>query len=304
MLSRGLVTSGQGIPLPAFHRLPSQNGRVQFRSHVTRPLDPTSPWNRAILGLSAAAGLVGVYLTLAHDRESLLAVQAAGSTFLTWALARELDPDRQVPAIALAALAGVWALLGFEAAILPLAGLLMTARLIVATTGRRPLPTDLAVMASLATVISFTPLGWTMGFGLAVAIYVDDRMSAEPSRLALLAALSAAVGSSVVASLSGAFPRTLPTVDPVLAAALGILAVIAVLREPLDPVSFVDSRSKRFLRRDRLHAGRAVGAILVFLGALVSGATAPAVVPMAVVVAVAIASTEAERLHRASRRPG
>ena len=89
----------------------------------------------------------------------------------------------------------------------------------------------------VATVVSFTPLGWVMGFGLAVAIYVDDRMAEEPNRAALLAAPAAAVGSSVVASLSGAF-RTMPTVDPVVVAALGVLALIAVLREPLEPGVF------------------------------------------------------------------
>ena len=101
-----------------------------------------------------------------------------------------------------------------------------------------------------------------------------------------------------------AFPRSVPTVDPIVIAALGVLALIAVLREPLEPVSFVDSRTKMFLRRDRLQAGRALSAILVFLGAIVSGAMAPAVVPMAVVVAAALASTEVERLQRASPPPG
>ena len=264
---------------------------------------PESPWNRAVLALSVLAGIVGAYLTLAQDAEPLLAIEAAGTAFLSWALARELDPDRQVPALVLAVVGGAWALLGFETAILPFIALMMAARLVVETTGRRPLRTDLAGLAILATVVSFTPLGWVMGFGLAVAIYVDARMAEEPNRAALFAAMAGAIGSSVMASRSGTFPRTLPTVDPLVTAALGVLALIAVLREPLEPVSFVDSRTKKFLRRDRLQAGRALAAILVFLGVIVSGANAPAVVPMAVVVASALASTEVERLQRASRRP-
>ena len=277
---------------------------MEFRSHVLRPLDPESPWNRGVLALAVVAGVVGAYLTLARDAEPLLAIEAAGTAFLSWALARELDPDRQIPALVLAVIGGAWALLGFGTAILPFAALMITARLVVETTGRRPLPTDLAGLAFLATVVSFTPLGWVMGFGMAVGIYIDDRMSGEPRRAALLAAPAAAIGSSVVASLSMAFPRSVPTVDPIVIAALGVLALIAVLREPLEPVSFVDSRTKMFLRRDRLQAGRALSAILVFLGAIVSGAMAPAVVPMAVVVAAALASTEVERLQRASPPPG
>jgi hypothetical protein len=272
---------------------------MQFRSHVTRALDVTSRWNQGVLAVAGLSGIAGLYLTLARDREPLLAIQAAGLAFLSWALARELDPDRQAPAIVLAAGGGVWALLGFDSQVLPFLALLMSSRLVVETTGRRPLPTDLAGLAVLATIVSFTPLGWVMGFGLAVAIYVDDRMAEEPSRAALLSALSAAVGSSLVASLSGAFPRTVPTVDPVLAASLGVLALIAVLREPLEPVSFVDSRTKKFLRRDRLQAGRALAGLLVFIGAVVSGAASAAVVPMAAVMAVSLASTEVERLQRA-----
>ena len=168
----------------------------------------------SVLALSALAGIVGAYLTLAQDAEPLLAIEAAGTAFLSWALAREIDPDRQIPALVLAVVGGAWALLGFETAILPFTALLMSARVVVETTGRRPLPTDLAGLAVLATVVSYTPLGWVMGFGLAVAIYIDARMAEEPNRAALFAALAGAIGSSVVASLSGTFPRTLPTVDP------------------------------------------------------------------------------------------
>jgi hypothetical protein len=304
MLSKGLDTGRQGIPIPTFPGLSSQNGQVQVRSHVLRPIDPESPWNRAVLTLSVFVGVVGAYLTVAQDGKPLLAIEAGGTAFLSWALARELDPDRQVPALMLSVIGGALALIGHATAILPFTALLMAARLVAETTGRRPLTTDLAGLAVVATVVSFTPLGWVMGFGLAVAIYVDDRMAEESNRTALLAALAAAIGSSVVASLSMAFPRTVPTVDPLVTAALGVLALIAVLREPLEPVSFVDSRTKKFLRRDRLQAGRALTAVLVFFGVVVSGPLAPAVLPMALVVATALASTEVERLQRASPHPG
>ena len=300
MLSSGLVTRRQGIHLPSFSRLWSQNGWVHVRSHLMRPLDMANPWNRSILFLAAAAGAVGAYLTVFQDRDLLLAVEAGGATFLAWALCRELDPDRQTTAIAVALFGGTWTLLGMDTEILPFAALLVVARITVETTGRRSLPSDLGAVALGATLVSITPLGWVMGFGLAVAIYVDQRMADEPTRAALLAALAAAVGSSVVTSLGGAFPQTLPTLRPFLTASLGLLAVIAVLREPVDPVSFVDSRNKRFIRRDRVHAGRALAGLLVFFGSIVSGEPVLAVVPMALVVATALASTELERLHRVS----
>jgi hypothetical protein len=270
---------------------------VRFRSHIVRPLDPASPWNRAILVIAVVAGAAGALLTVLADRNLSLAVEAGGQTFLSWALVRELDPDRQPSAIIAAIVGGVLALIGVPTALFAFLGLLMTARFLVETTGRRPLPTDLAAMSVLASVISFTPLGWVMGFGLATSLYIDDRMAEEHNRQVLLAAIGGALGSSAVVTLSGALPETVPSVRPLLAALVGLLALVAVAREPADPVSFVDSRSKRFLRRDRLHTGRAVCALLVFAGVLVAGDAAGAVIPMAMALAIALASSEVERLR-------
>jgi hypothetical protein len=276
-----------------------QNDIVKFRSHITRPLDPTSPWNRAAVLLAVVAGIVGAILTLVSDRDLMLAIQAGGTTFLSWAVVRELDPDRQESAIVAAVGGGAWALIGEPTALLPFVGLLMISRLLVGTTGRRPLPTDLAGMAVLATVISATPLGWVMGFGLAISIYIDDRMAEEHNRLALLAALVAGVGSSIVVTLADALPGALPAVRPFPAVLIGLIALIAVAREPVEPVSFVDSRNKRFLRRDRLQVGRSVAGVLIFIAAFVAGEAATAVIPMAFVLIIALASTELERTERA-----
>ena len=170
------------------------------------------------------------------------------------------------------------------------------------TTGRRPLGTDLAGLAVVATVVSFTPLGWVMGFGLAVAIYVDDRMADEPHRAAC-SHLQPPQWDPRSWPASAVPSARCPSVDPVVVGALGVLALIAVLREPLEPVSFVDSRTKKFIRRDRLQAGR-VARHPRLLRRVVSGANAPAVVPMTLVVATALASSEMERLQRASPAHG
>ncbi len=266
-----------------------------------RPIDLTSGWNRAILALTFVAGAIGLALTIWLDRDLFLAVAAGGSTFLSWALARELDPDRQLSAIVAAVAGGVLALAGMPTALLPYAALLMSARLIAETTGRRPLPTDIGAMVILATVISFTPLGWVMGFGLAIAIYVDDRMADVHSRRALLGAIAGAVGASAVITLTDALPESLPVIRPLLAAIIGILTLTAWVREPVEPVSFVDSRNKRFLRKDRLHAARATAGLLIFVGGLVSGEAAGAVVAMAVVLGIALVSSEIERFGRRRR---
>jgi len=274
---------------------------MAFRSHLTRPLEPRAPSNVAISALTLIAAAAGGVIALIADRTLLLPILAAGATFLSWALGRELDPDHETTGLLAAIPAGVLVLLGFDISILVTVTALMSARLLVESTGRRPLPTDLAGMVVLASAVSFTSLGWVFGFGLAIAIYLDDRMAEEQSNRAVVAAIGAAVGASLVATLTDAFPRALPEIRPPLTLALGLLALFAVLREPLDPISLVDSRKKTPLRRDRLHVARTMVGLIAFFGSLLGGRAVSAEVTVALTLAMALGSEEVERLRRRRR---
>ena len=274
---------------------------MAFRSHVGRGLDLGIWSNRAILGLSLIAAVAGVVATVIFDGSLWLAVQAGLVTFLVWALTRELDPDRDSTALIAAALAGVWAILGLPVDLLAIGGLVIGARLVAETTGRRPLRTDLFAIAVGALAISFTPLGFVAGFGIAIAIYVDSRMSDEHNRDALIAALVAATGSAVVVSLSGAFPTQLPPVQPPFVLAVAALTLVAVLREPPQPTSVVDSRRGNLLSGNRIHASRILVGGLTVAGALVAGPEASALAPVAAALALSLASSEAVRITRTGR---
>ena len=274
---------------------------MAFRSHVGRGLDLGIWSNRAILGLSLIAAVAGVVATVIFDGSPWLAVQAGLVTFLVWALTRELDPDRDSTALIAAALAGVWAILGLPVDLLAIGGLVIGARLVAETTGRRPLRTDLFAIAIGAIAISFTPLGFVAGFGIAIAIYVDSRMSDEHNRDALIAALVAATGSAVVVSLSGAFPTQLPPVQPPFVLAVAALTLVAVLREPPQPTSVVDSRRGNLLSGNRIHASRILVGGLTVAGALVAGPEASALAPVAAALALSLASSEAVRITRTGR---
>ncbi len=275
---------------------------MRFRSHLTRSLDPGNRWNEVILGLTGLAFVIGVALMLTLDRPPTFPVAASGAVFLSWALTRELDPDHQAGAVLAALVGGAWALFGMPTAILPFVGLLMVTRLLVETTGRRPLATDLAVLVILAGLISITSLGWVMGCGLAVAIYFDDRMAPARSRQGLLASIGAAVAATVVVKITAALPATpAASLSPALIVAAGSLAIVAVARAPIAPISFADSRTKTFLRSDRLHAGRAVAGALLFFGSVLDSDGGRAVVPMALALVISLVSEEVERLRRARR---
>ncbi len=280
----------------------SHNGPMRFRSHVTRPLDPGNRWNAVILGLTGLAFVVGVALVLTLDRPPTFPVAASGVVFLSWAVTRELDPDHQPGAVIAALVGGAWALSGMPIAILPFVGLLVVTRLLVESTGRRPLVTDLAVLVLLAGVISITSLGWVMGFGVAVAIDFDDRLAPTRSRQGMLASIGAAVAATVVVKITSALPAALgPSLSPALIVATGSLAIVAVARTPIAPISFADSRSKTFLRSDRLHAGRAVAGALLFFGSVLDSDDGRAVVPMALALVISLVAEEVERLRRARR---
>src|SRR5690606_22151802 len=51
--------------------------------------------------------------------------------------------------------------------------LILATRMVLNSTGRRPLITDLVVMGLFATAIAFTRVGWIGGVALAIGIYVD-----------------------------------------------------------------------------------------------------------------------------------
>lgn len=270
-----------------------------FRTHIGRPIDLSSTSNRLIVGLTAAMALAGVALWLTGDATG--AWLAPVHTFLVWALVREMDPDRQWTALIAAAIGGGWVLVGFEVVgALALAGLLMAGRLVLNPVGLRPLGTDLAAMALLATIISFTAVGWVAGFGVALAIYIDARMADEMRRGPVVAAIAAAVGASVVATAAEALPQTLPSIRPLVVLMVGLLALIIVVRDPLPVMSTVDHSDLKLMSTARLHAARVLVGVLVFVAALLAGQDVVGLGPVIIAIGLVLASEELVRI----RRPG
>lgn len=251
--------------------------------------------NRLILGMTGAVLVAAAVIWRMGGPVTVFL--APLYTFGIWSFGREIDPDHNWTALVGGAAAGLWVLAGFDVInLFAVVGLVVAARLVVNSTGRRPLTSDLVVIGLYATLISTSPDLWVAGFGLAVAIYVDDRMTGEPTTVGAVIALLAALGSSGVASLSGAFPQALPEIRPLFVVAVGVIGLIGVVREPPQPTSLVDSRMRTPISQPRLHAGRSLIGVLLFVTAFLLGPDAIAVGPVALTLAMALAMTEVGRI--------
>lgn len=272
---------------------------MPIRSHLGRPLDIRLRSNLILIAIVLLTGAVAVALWLAgNPAEPIFFAPANG--FVVWALMREIDPDHDWTALVAAILAGGWVLTtGEYVSILAVAALMLGARLVTESTGRRPLVTDLVAMA-LGSLVGFTVEGWVAAFGLAVALYLDDKFAPESRRIQIGVSALTAVGATIVATLSGAFPDALPEVIPWFAVASGLIALLLVARDPAEPISLVDARHKAFVSKARLHSSRTLIGVLVFGMSLLTGEEAIGLVPVLAALLLAVVSNEVERVRRPS----
>jgi hypothetical protein len=292
MFSRGFVTKRR---LEGTIWVP-----MDFRSHLGRHIDPRHPPNLFIGAIVAIVGGISVILWLNGAPGSI--ALAPVFAFLIWALLREIDPDHEWSALIGATLAGAWELTGKpSASAFALAGLMLAARLTTHTTGRRPLPIDLGFLTVLGIAIGFTVEGWATGFGIALAIYLDERFRGTARLVAIGASAVTAIGTTVVATLAGAFPERAPDVVEYMSVAAGVAALLLLAREPATPLSQVDARHAAFIDRSRLHVSRSVVGILVFLMTILTGADAGGLVTVIGALGIAVISNEVELIRRRTR---
>lgn len=270
---------------------------MAFRSHLGRPFDLTLWSNRLLFLLAALFGVAS--LVIWANGGEVEVWWAPVHVLVIWGLVRELDPDHNGSALLAGAAAGAWVLLGYPAvSIFAVGGLLLAARLVLNSTGRRPLITDLAVVGGYAAAISFTRVGWVAGFGLAVAIYIDAHLAEGANTVGVVTAGLAAIGATLVATATGAFSAEPPGLQPLAVTLIGVVALAAIVRSPPDPSSLVDSRMKWKLSRDRLHSARSLTGVLVFVSALLSGGEADRLVPVTTALVVSLMAAEVEQVRR------
>ena len=270
---------------------------MKFRTHVGRPFDLRLWSNRILFLLVAVSAVPAVVLWAEGAPTSVLWTPA--HVFVFWALAREIDPDRTLTAHLAGAGAGAWALAQQPTPeLLSVGALVLAARVLLNSTVRRPLISDLVVLGVFATAISYTKVGWVGAVALAIAIYVDGRLAEGANTASIVTSAAATLGATLVATAAGAFSVAVVKIEPVLVTAAGLTAILTILRSPPEPWSLVDSRLKWRLDQGRLHGARSLTAVMTFAITILYGADAERAVPLIGLLLVALASAEVERLRR------
>ncbi len=172
-----------------------------------RTLDPRYPTNVAIGLLTPLVGILVGAATLLRG-EGLLAsvVQAiylAGSFFLAWALAREVDPDHPYSAFAAAAISLVVVPFLSLPSLIAIYLLLYVARMISGTVGKPASAVEAVGMLIVAAWFSWQ-LSWVFGAAVIAAFLLDARLRPTyPTHIRYAAA--AAALTLAIAVLRGSF---------------------------------------------------------------------------------------------------
>ncbi len=232
-----------------------------------RPIDPRFASNRVILVIGAVATATGFGRWNNGELwPTVLAALVVGLVVvMTWAFAREIDPDHATSATIAAVLALGVALIVESLAVLPLVGLMVAGRILIRSTGKPPTAIDLLALTAGSFILGRTGAGWVAALVLAFAIARDRTLPGLPvSRLARIVVpfLIPIVASVAVVIYSDEMWVT----PPWWMIAVGVAGLAAAaFMPPYEPRSCCDIRGLP-LEPKRLQSARRitlVGAILI-----------------------------------------
>ena len=236
----------------------------------------------ALIGFSAYRSAQGDTVGGAVSR----GLEAGFSVFLSWALARELDPDRPTSATA-AGIAGFLIFLTGPTNLGAVTALLFAVRLVTRTSGAPPANLDLVWLPGLAAYSARSSGGFLAGLALAVALaWGSEGPDRGRQTLSALAAAGLAIG---LAAIRGTIAPRVVVPTPWQWAVFGA-AVLSVGWLRIPPPISVGDLSGEPLNHQRLVAARILAvATGILVGAWLGGAAAPAFVGLwAALVGIAV----------------
>lgn len=283
------------------------SGRMTVPTALARPIDPGVPSNRFALFASGLVALVATIVLAVADTElGVLAAVGRGlafgvGTFLTWAIARELHPDRPLAARN-AVLAYLPAMVLGAPALAAVVAVLLAARITLRSTGRPPTPLDLVVLVALAGFAATSAPGFVAGLALAWAVFDDGRLPDPADQLRTqVAAVAVGLAAVTVSVATGSFltawraPGLLTTVWIV------VVALAVVVRRRAATVTSADDR-RGPLSLPRLVRARVLVTTVLALALVWAGADAIAALAPPAAALVGIATVAPRRLG--ARDPG
>lgn len=242
-------------------------------SSIARPLEPKYPSNLIVLILLPviAAGIAALEIFVRNSSLTpaiWTGVGAMVTAFISWALGREIDPDRNAAAFVAMALAVAAVGLDWSPAVWSLAMTLMATRVVNRSVGPAARLTDLAIVALLAWMAVLRDGHWALGAVAALAMVLDLRL--DKTRTLNFAFAGAALAATVYAMIQrdGDFGRlvmepiaSLDSGWTIAAALIGGVYALIILTFP--PVTSVADATGEPLSRTRVK----LGAIILLLAA-------------------------------------
>lgn len=164
---------------------------------LARPLDLRVASNRfavfwTLVGFASAFGVWAIN-DEPMDEAALVGLRVGIGTFLAWATARELDPDRPASARWAGMLALLFAAILGPPALLPCAVIMVMARVFVRTAGVPPRMTDLLALVVGAILAASTLAGAVAALVLATALVLDLQQDDPPATGPIAAAAIAII---------------------------------------------------------------------------------------------------------------
>lgn len=231
-------------------RLPDVTG-------LGRLFDPKRyPSHRTIGLIALGAALVSFGI---DSGDPWRAVLTGGTAFATWALVREIDPDRPQSAPIAATSAVAFALFAGTPTVGPVFIAMVAARIVSRSTGLPPRWTDLALNGALAILFAGTPAGWAVGIMVAFAMVRDATLPGDPPPAAAVFAGATAVGVTARVALAGTLGTWVaPSGIELAVVVAGLLGWIALIRRT-EPILSVGDWTKEILDQRRVREARIFG---------------------------------------------
>jgi hypothetical protein len=237
-------------------------------TRLIRPFDLSQTSNRILIFGIAASGVASVAWDLVggDSPDVVDALWVAAASYLSWAIARELDPDRPGTATLAMTLGGVAVILGpWETSLVMSAAALLGLRVLSGTVGGDLKPFDLVVFVGLAVFAGMRIEGWVVVLLLVLGV-LDSRPRGY--ELAIPAMLIGAVAAGYI--MDAGLPDN-PMADEV--PLWGLIAITAI---PLSVRAVrIRTRTDIFdhpIRWPNVRAARVMAGFVVIGGLLASDA--------------------------------